>query len=149
MKEIKSFVAVLSLFALVVTASVAVASDHGGTAPIISNFTITPSSVSSVPSRVTMEFDYKNVKGGLASAEVSLEYKGSESSGWRKESINQRRFQTRFGWGNATEESGTFSTSVRFRASDDPPFDITYWLKIKDADGRWSNEVSAVLSYTN
>ncbi len=118
----------------------------GPNAPTLSNFTITPKSVSDMPARIRMTFDYKNIKGALENAEVSMEYKGGNAR-WRKVSINQRRFQIRFGNRGTTEESGTFSTRVRFRAFDDPPFDVTYWLRIKDSEGRWSNEVKAVLSY--
>lgn len=104
-------------------------------APWIGPLTFTPSSFS-IGQSVKISFEYKNVSGGISKSQVDLDFKGSLSIHTRTSSTFADLIRV---IGGATE-SGTFETELRIAPSDPPPFDITYYLRVRDAAGRQSNE---------
>ena len=105
-----------------------------GVATQISNFTFSPQTFR-LGQPVKMSFDYVGVPGGLTNANVRLEYKGSAARHSRKSSIHASAI-----WG--TKESGTFRGDLSIFPTDDPPFKITYFLKV--GKSKW---VSATVNY--
>lgn len=111
-------------------------------APWVGNMKFTPSTFTLV-NLTELSFDYRNIRGGISKSTVSFDYQGSLPNHTRKPSTFVQNIQMLGG----ASESGTFRTSFRIAPSDPPPFDISYYLRITDAEGRRSNEAEANVSY--
>ena len=111
-------------------------------APWIGPLAFTPASFS-IGQMVKISFDDKDVTGGLSQSQVDLDFKGSLFMHTRKPSTFADHIKM---LGGATE-NGTFATELRMAPGDPPPFDITYFLRIRDAAGRSSNESSGTVSF--
>lgn len=114
----------------------------GPDAPWIGPLRFSPSSFS-IGQSVKLSFEYRNIRGGLAKSQVELDYQGSLSMHTRKASTFADLIKVLGG----PSESGVFETELRSAPSDPPPFDITYYLRVKDAEGRRSNEAAGSVTY--
>ena len=92
---------------------------------------------------VLLSFDYRNIRGGINNSTVYLDYKGSLGHHTR----NRSNFGDVVKKAGGATENGTLHVILRIAPTDPPPFDLTYFLRIKDAEGRWSNEASGTVAY--
>ena len=136
----KTLTLLFSIFALVIFGCAE--APRSPDAPWVGNMKFTPSTFTLV-NLTELSFDYRNIHGGISKSIVSLDYQGSLPNQTRKPSTFVQHIQVLGG----SSESGTFRTSFRIAPSDPPPFDISYYLRITDAEGRRSNEADATVSY--
>jgi len=136
----------MTLLSLILGAALALVgcatATSGPDAPWIGPLRFSPSSFS-VGQTVKLSFEFRNIKGGLAKSQVDLDYQGSLPMHTRKTSTFADLIKVLGG----SSETGVFETELRPAPSDPPPFDITYYLRVKDAEGRRSNEASGSVRY--
>lgn len=130
------------VFVVVLAAAGCATTTGGPDAPWIGPLRFSPSSFS-IGQSVKLSFEYRNINGGLAKSEVDLDYQGSLPMHTRKASTFADLIKVLGG----PNESGVFETELRPAPSDPPPFDITYYLRVKDAAGRRSNEAAGSVTY--
>jgi len=111
-------------------------------APWIGPLKLSPASFS-VGQTVKLSFEYRNIRGGLSKSQVDLDYRGSLPNHTRKASTFADLVKVLGG----TSENGVFETELRPAPSDPPPFDITYYLRVRDAEGRQSDEATGAVTY--
>jgi hypothetical protein len=126
----------------VVLAVLGCATAAGPDAPWIGPLKFSPPSFS-IGQIVKLSFEYRNIHGGLSKSEVDLDYKDSLPNHTRKASTFAELVKV---LGSASE-NGVFETELRPSPSDPPPFDITYFRQVKDANGRRSNEATGTVTY--
>lgn len=114
----------------------------GPDAPWIGPLKFSPPAFS-IGQMVKLSFEYRNIRGGLSRSQVDLDYRGSLPNHTRKTSTFADLVKVLGGAG----ESGVFETELRPAPSDPPPFDITYYLRVKDAEGRRSNEATGTVTF--
>jgi hypothetical protein len=136
----KALALIYAAFALVLSGCAEAPPGPG--APWVGNMKFTPSSLTIV-NFPELSFDYRNIRGGISKSTVSFDFQSSLPNHTRKPSTFEQNIQMLGG----TSESGTFRTSFRLAPSDPPPFDISYYLRITDAEGRRSNEAEAKVSF--
>ncbi len=107
-----------------------------GYAPVITSMKILKKTFS-YGEFVTVFVRYKNLEGGFKNAEIFLDYKGSN--------FNQRRhpssFMPNFRGKGTTEPSGEIEVRIDPKPTDDPSFDLTYYLKVcgKNGCSEWAS----------
>ena len=93
---------------------------------------------------LTVLVGYENLEGGFRSAKVSLDYKGSRRSHSRKSSFWATAFQGK----GTTSPNGEIKVRIFPQPTDDPPFDLTYFLRVCGTNG-CSNWASASAKYVD
>ena len=111
-------------------------------APWVGNFRFEPSTFA-WGEKINLVFDYRNVRGGLSGATIYLDYEGSLPTHTRRASMWAQLIKKQGG----PDENGTFRGRIRIGSTDQPPYNISYWLRIKDKDGRASNTAMAMVHY--
>lgn len=114
----------------------------GPDAPWTGPLRFTPPSFS-IGQSTKLSFEYRNVRGGLTKSQVELDFQGSRPGDSRKASTFADLIKVLGG----TSETAVFETELRLAPSGSPPFDITYYLRIKDAEGRRSNEAVGSVTF--
>lgn len=139
----KTWRILLATLALVVTFAAGCATTPSAPdAPRVDGFKFTPSTFKMGDS-VELSLDYKNIRGGLKKSRIVLEFQGSLPNHTRKASA----FAEAISMLADGTEHGTFRTTFRITPTDSPPFDIWYFVRVVDAEGRRSNEAVGKVSY--
>lgn len=109
-------------------------------APWVGELIFTPAVIGD---RVKVSFNYRNVKGGLANSQIQVDYRSSLEPKTRKRTTYGRTLKTL----GTTHENGIGEAELQIKATDRPPFELTYFVVVTDQAGRRSNEARGTLKF--